>query len=70
MLRAWLQSRFPVGFDLDDLMQEARIRVLRARTEGREMKSPKAFFFATARNLALDHLRHQQVASLDTRLEL
>ena len=69
MLRAWLQSRFPVGNDLEDLVQDARIRVLQARQQGREMQSPKAFFFATARNLALDHLRHQKVARTESLVE-
>jgi RNA polymerase sigma-70 factor (ECF subfamily) len=62
MLRAWLRSRFPHGVELDDLVQEAFARVLRARAAGSAMRSPKAFFFATARNLALDTLRHRQVS--------
>ena len=59
MLRAWLRSRFPHGFEL---VQEAYARVLRARAAGSAMRSPKAFFFATARNLAIDLLRHRQVS--------
>ena len=62
MLRAWLLSRFPHGIELDDLVQEAYARVLRARAAGSAMRSPKAFFFATARNLAIDLLRHRQVS--------
>ena len=69
MLRAWLRSRFPVGCEMDDLLQDARIRVLQARQQGRVMQSPKAFFFATARNLALDHLRHQKVARMESLVE-
>jgi RNA polymerase sigma factor (sigma-70 family) len=61
MLRAWLASRFPSESDLDDIMQEAFVRVLRAR-EGGELRSPKAFLFAAARNLALDRLRHRKIA--------
>jgi RNA polymerase sigma-70 factor (ECF subfamily) len=60
MLRAWLHSRFPQGVEIDDLVQEAYARVLRARAAGATMQSPKAFLFATARNLALDLLRHRQ----------
>jgi RNA polymerase sigma factor (sigma-70 family) len=60
MLRAWLRQRFPSESDVDDLIQDAFIRVLAAR--GRKpIASPKAFLFATARNLAVDRLRHQQV---------
>ena len=66
MLRAWLRSRFPRGVELDDLVQEAFTRVLRARANGAAMHSPKAFLFATARNLALDVLRHRHVSGQDT----
>jgi len=65
MLRAWLQSRFPeLAPDLDDIVQEAYARVLAARAKG-ELRTPKAFFFAIARNLALDHIRHRQFARLE-----
>ncbi len=56
MLRAWLASRFPELRDVDDILQEAYTRVLAARA-GRELQSPKAFLFATARNLACDQFR-------------
>ncbi|MEY2880127.1 MAG: hypothetical protein RLZZ15_2507 [Verrucomicrobiota bacterium] len=65
MLRAWLRSRFARGGEVDDLVQEAFARVLRARAAGAEMRSPKAFLFATARNLALDALRHRAVSGED-----
>jgi len=61
MLRAWLQSRFRKETDFDDILQEAYLRVLKAHAEN-PLQSPKAFLFAIARNLALDRLRHQQVA--------
>ncbi len=61
MLRAWLQSRFQSESDFDDIVQEAFLRVLRASGRGR-LQSPKAFLFATARNLALDAIRHRHVA--------
>jgi len=60
MLRAWLHSRFPQITDFDDIIQESYARVLAARTK-REVRSPKAFFFATARNLAYDHFRKLSV---------
>lgn len=56
MLRAWLRSRFSDERDLDDIVQEAYARVLEAR-KTTEIASPKAFFFATARNLALGGIR-------------
>ena len=61
MLRAWLLSRFANGLELDDVVQEAFLRVIRAHERG-QLDSPKAFLFATARNLALDRIRHQRVA--------
>ncbi len=69
MLRAWLQSRFPAGCDLDDIVQESYLRVLRARERG-ELQSPKAFLFATARNLALDQIRHNKVTQIDGLVEI
>ncbi len=56
MLRAWLRSRFPQISDFDDIIQEAYSRVLAARSR-QSLLAPKAFFFATARNLAYDHFR-------------
>jgi len=47
-------------------VQESFARVLRARAAGAAMRSPKAFLFATARNLALDVLRHRHVSGEDT----
>ena len=61
MLRAWLRRRFDSGVELDDIVQEAYVRVLRAH-EGGPLASPKAFLFATARNLALDRLRRHEVS--------
>lgn len=60
MLRAWLTRRFASACDIDDILQEAYVRVLQAGQRG-ELRSPKAFLFATARNLALDDLRRRQV---------
>jgi RNA polymerase sigma-70 factor (ECF subfamily) len=61
VLRAWLVAQFPAGIDADDIVQDAAVRVLRAREAG-EVQSPKALLFATARNLALMQLRHGRVA--------
>lgn len=60
MLRSWLQSRFLTSCEIDDIVQEAYLRVFKAH-EDDSLKSPKAFLFAIARNLAFDHLRHQRV---------
>ncbi|HEU5080737.1 MAG TPA: sigma-70 family RNA polymerase sigma factor [Opitutaceae bacterium] len=68
-LRAWLASQFPGGQDIDDIVQEAFIRVLRARTES-EVRSPKAFLFVVARNLVLMRLRHNKVAREESLAEI
>jgi len=56
-LRAWLGARFPHLNDIDDLIQESYSRLMRAHGSG-PIANPKAFLFVTARNLALNHLRH------------
>ena len=61
MLRAWLAGSFGPRLSIDDILQEAFLRVLRAREAG-ELHAPKAFLFATARNLALDQLRRHHVS--------
>jgi len=68
MLRAWLAQGFGPRLAIDDIVQEAFLRVLRARTTG-ELQSPKAFLFATARNLALDHFRRHRVSRTDSLVE-
>jgi hypothetical protein len=60
MLRAWLRGHFSKAGDVDDIVQEAYVRILEAR-RSREIVSPRAFLFATARNLALGRLRHLKV---------
>lgn len=57
-LRNWLRARFPSLPDHEDLMQESFLRVLRARAET-PISNVKGFLFSTARNLALNDLRHR-----------
>ncbi len=68
MLRAWLVRSFGQRLDVDDVVQEAFLRVLRAHAAG-ELHAPKAFLFATARNLALDQLRRHRVSRTDSLVE-
>ncbi len=56
MIRAWIGSRYGDQVDVDDVIQGALLRVFETRSS-REVKAPKAFFFATARNLAIDMIR-------------
>ena len=69
VLRAWLRARFPQLPDIDDIVQESYARVLRARAVA-PIGSAKAFLFATARNLALDHFRRGQVAGVEAIAEI
>ena len=68
MLRAWLRSRFASEDDIDDVVQETYVRLLKARERG-EVTSPKSFLFAVARNLALDRLRHREVLRTEPLVE-
>lgn len=63
-LRAWLLARFPTLPDVDDVVQDALARVLRAREAG-PIRSTRALLFTTARNLALDAVRRQQVVRFE-----
>jgi RNA polymerase sigma-70 factor (ECF subfamily) len=58
-LRGWLASRFPHLADVDDIVQESVVRVLRARDNG-PIIAPKALLFVAARNLSLNRLRDAQ----------
>lgn len=70
MLRAWLSSRFPLGVEIDDLVQEAYAQVLAARARGVEFASPKAFLFATARNRVIDFLRYRATNRVEALAEI
>ncbi len=59
-LRTWLRGRFLAVTDVDDLVQEAYARLMRAHATG-PVACPRAFLFLTVRNLALNHLRHQRI---------
>ena len=61
-LRSWLKTRFNTIADIDDLVQETYSRLLRVRETG-SVACARAFLFITARNLALNHLRHLRYES-------
>lgn len=60
-MRAYLQKRFPILSDHDDLVQEAYTRMLNARRSGRKL-SVKSFLFTITRNLAIDMFRRRKKA--------
>lgn len=59
-LRAWLRSQFPDVSDVEDFVQEALMQVLRVHATT-PVRSPKAYLFVAARNLALSHKRREAV---------
>ncbi len=62
LLRAYLQKHFPALSDLDDIVQEAHLRLLRAGERG-AIASGKAYLFAVARNVAIDAIRKNRRVS-------
>lgn len=67
-LRGYLLARYPTLPDVDDLVQECLVRVLRAREAG-PVASPKGLLFTVARNLALDTVRRQKVIAFEPMTE-
>ena len=68
MLRAYLAGRFPSIADIDNLVEESIVRVLRAHEAGGVI-STKGLLFSTARHLALDQVRRQRVVSFEPMTE-
>ena len=56
-LRTWLSSRFPTFGDVDDVIQEAYFRLMRAHTSG-PIVNPRAYLFVTVKNLVVSRFRH------------
>ena len=64
LVRGWLRGRLTSESDVDDVVQEAFIRLLRAR-ERQAIASPKALLFTIVHNLARDHCRHRDALPLE-----
>lgn len=64
-LRSYLRGLFPSLPDIDDLVQESYVRLIRAREAGR-ISYIKAFLFTTARNAAMDLFRRRRVVTIDS----
>jgi len=63
-LRSYLRRVFPGLPDVDDLVQESYVRLIRARETGK-VSYAKAFLFTTARNVALDFFRRRKIIKID-----
>lgn len=68
MLRGYL-SGIAAWTDIDDLVQETYVRLLRTR-ELRDVHSPRAFMFTTARNAAHDLFRRRAAAKTTSITEM
>lgn len=64
LLRSYLQRRFPTLSDVDNIVPESQVRLLRAREQG-HVASAKAYQFSVARNLAIDDARkHSRISDV------
>ncbi|MGC4081698.1 MAG: RNA polymerase sigma factor [Vicinamibacterales bacterium] len=63
-LRSYLQRRFPSLSEVDDVVQDSYIRILRARFQG-NLRSARSYLFKVAHNLACDLFRHRQVVTME-----
>lgn len=68
-LRKWLNVRFPVIRDVDDILQEVFSKIMKAHQSG-PIVNPKAYIFVVARNLALNQIRHLNLERPRGSLEL
>ncbi len=57
-LRAYLQAAAPAAVDVDDLLQESYLRLLRVRESG-SVRNVKALLFVLARHAVCDAVRHK-----------
>ena len=59
-LRAYLRSRYPSLGEVDDVVQDSYLRLLKARENGK-IASARAYLFTIARNAALGIFRKRRV---------
>lgn len=60
-LRAYLAQRYPTLQDVDDVVQESYLKLLRRRMDG-NLTSARGFLFTVAQNLARDMFRRRRRA--------
>jgi len=68
-LALWVRRRFSWVRDVEDLIHEAYIRVIRARRAGK-VDHARAYLFATTRNAAFDLGRRGQINPVDAFAEI
>ncbi len=67
-LRSWLRRRFPALQDVDDVIQDAYVRLIRAKSAGR-VGCAKSYLYSIARNAVLDRYRHERVVLMERMTE-
>lgn len=67
-LKSWLRARFPWLLEVDDIAQDAFLRLWRMKSGGaaRTVRSSKAALFTIARNAAVDAARRRQVVQFES----
>ena len=63
-LKNYLRGAFPAVRDIDDVVQESYIRVLKARA-AQPIRSAKAFLFLVARHVAIDLVRREKISPVN-----
>lgn len=63
-LRAWLRRSRELPMEVDDLIQEA-YAVLAGLDSVEHITNPRAYFFQTARSIALQQLRRDRIVSIE-----
>jgi RNA polymerase sigma factor (sigma-70 family) len=65
-LRNWLRLRFSWLTDVDDLIQESYVKIVRAKREGGVNGDARSYLFQTAKNAAFDRARRNQVVAIES----
>ncbi len=68
-LRAYLRRAFPIVTDLDNVVQEALVRVLQAHQAGR-VDNARGYLFTTARHIALNLMRRRDIIPMESVAEM
>ncbi len=63
-LRSYLKGSFSTVRDVDDIVQESYLRLLKART-AHPIECARAFLFRVARNVAINLLNRERVSPID-----
>lgn len=68
-LRAWLSRRLGAGLEVDDVVQET-YAVLAELPDVAHVREPRAYFFAAARSVVLQHVRRSRIVAIETVAEI